>query len=165
MWLWASFLHTPFCSLGFQHPGLCLRLRDNSSISITFDCPAGSHHLSMSHSCLELANFCIPGQMQAPDSPASMSQVLGFQTCAVIPCVCCAGARTQGFMHTRLPSFVLALAFAAPISLQTCLSLKVGTGLLELTDLCTSHLSVIGLIHRTSELSVDLLTPGDSHPA
>jgi hypothetical protein len=64
-------------------------------------------------------------------------------------------------MHTKLPSYALALAFVAPISLQTCLSPKVGTGLLELTDLCTSHLS----IYRTSEPSADLLMPGDSHPA
>ena len=59
-----------------------------------------------------------------------MSQVLGFQAW-----VCCAGAGTQGFMHTRLPSYVLAMTFAAPISMLAYLSPKTGTGLLQLTDL------------------------------
>lgn len=53
----------------------------------------------------------------------------------------------------------LALVFAAPISVQTCLSPKAGTGLLELTDLV-----LLIRLHRTSESTTGLLMPGDSQP-
>lgn len=37
-------------------------------------------------------------------------------------------------LEPGLHAYILALAFAAPISLQTCLSSKAGTGLPGLTD-------------------------------